>query len=278
MISLSTGSLYHLPLPSILALAEVAGFDGVELVLGPQTWRRGAAQAVALAQERGLAVPVVHQTLVPLIGGAPAQRLTAAVRAGLAAGCACVVVHPPAVRGWEHPQARRWLAALDEAARDLRGTGTRIALENPGYSAREAGERILGRLPDLAAFCDERDLDVTFDVCHAAIQGLDVLQSLRALQPRVRNVHLSNLLAKAPVLDLPYVRPLFVEHRLPGDGVIPMDDFVKALADDGYAGSITCEVSPMALGAWSPSRLRDALTGLAGYVRSRQAEGAVCAV
>ena len=58
-------------------------------------------------------------------------------------------------------QAQRWLATLDEASQQLDGSGVRIALENSGYPPHEAGRRILGQLPDLLAFAEQQDLDLS---------------------------------------------------------------------------------------------------------------------
>ncbi len=276
MISLSTGSLYHLPVARVLAMAAEAGFDGVELVAGPETWARGAARAATLARRQGLEVLTVHQALTPIVGGDAARRLDGAVTAALQVGCPHLVIHPPFVSSWGAPVAQRWLASLERGSRRLDGSGTRIALENSGYTPREAQERILASLPELMGFCIEHDLDVTYDVCHAAIQELDVLEAYRSLRPRMRNVHLSNLLATEPLLDLPYVRPLFTEHRLPHDGSIPLDAFLARLAADGYFGPVTSEISPVALQAWSPARLRRSLAGIVAYVRDRQMYPAPC--
>ncbi|NLD42813.1 MAG: sugar phosphate isomerase/epimerase [Chloroflexi bacterium] len=270
MISLSTASLYHLPLARALALAAEAGFDGLELVTGPETWLRGAGRVVRLARRHGLQVYTVHQALTPIVGGGPAERLRDALDAAFEVGCSHLVIHPPTVDAWEHPAAQRWLATLDEASQQLDGSGVRIALENSGYPPHEAGRRILGQLPDLLAFAEQHDLDITFDACHAAIQRLDLLEAYALLRPRVANVHLSNLSPDEPLLDLPYMRPLLTEHRMPEDGVMPLDEFTTLLAADGYAGPVTYEVSPIALRAWSPAGLRRALAALVDYLRVRR--------
>ena len=270
MISLSTASLYHLPHARVFALAAEAGFDGVELVVGPETWARGVRHVAGLAQRHRLPVLTVHQALMPMVGGGPAERLRDAVGTALDLGCPHLVIHPPMVRQWEHPTAQRWLHGLHEARQRMDGSGARLAVENSGYQPREASQRILGLLPDLLAFAERHDLDVTFDACHAAIQGVDLLGAYTLLRPRVANVHLSNLSDREPMINLPYVRPLMTEHRMPEDGVLPLGQLVARLTADGYAGPVTYEISPIALRAWSSAGLRGALARLVSYLRARQ--------
>ncbi len=271
MISISTASLYHVPLRTVFRLAAEAGFDGVELVTGPETWLLGARRVAALSREYRLPVFTVHQTLAPLIGGSAARRLGDAVATAAAVGGRHVVIHPPDVA--RHEEAEPWLRALD-AARD-RGAadGVRLAIENSGFAPHEAGRHYLGELEDLVAFAEGRDLDVTLDTCHVAMRGLNLATSYAVMRPRLANIHLSNLSPNGPPLSFPYAGPLLTEHRVPEDGLLDLAPFVRRLAADGYQGPLTYEISPLALRFWSPTRLRQRLVSLVAFVGRHWPQG-----
>lgn len=269
MISLSTASLYHLPLGSVFALTAEAGFDGVELVTGPEVWLRGAERVARLAERRGQAVFTVHQTLLPWSPrGAGSARMLDAAETALALGARHVVVHAPATAGWTSPVGQRWMEALKSTRALLRGSTTRIALENWGIGPEVRRELVVRRAPVLREFALQHDLDLTFDTCHAGIERLDIIRAFDYLQPRVANVHLSNLSNRAPALDVLLARPLLSEHRMPEDGILPLGEFVSHLVDIGYRHPITYEISPISLRAWSPSELRRRLRECVAFVRA----------
>jgi sugar phosphate isomerase/epimerase len=59
---------------------------------------------------------------------------------------------------------------------------------------------------------------------------------------------------------------------MPGQGVLPLVEFMHTLLAQGYAGVLTLEVSPMALGAWRPSRAGQRLASLVQSMRRLEAE------
>jgi sugar phosphate isomerase/epimerase len=265
-VSISTASLYHLPLHTVFRLAAEAGFDGVEVVPGPEIWLGGLGRVAALSREYHLPALTVHQTLAPLVGGSPARRLREAVGAAIALGARHVVIHPPEAA--DHREPVGWLRALDGARPRAAAHGVRLALENSGYPPEQAGRHYLGEIDELVAFAERRDLDVTLDTCHVAIRGLSLLPAYEALRPRLANIHLSNLSPHDPPLSFPYARPLLTEHRVPEDGVLDLAAFLRRLRADGYGGPLTYEISPLALRFWSPTRLRRRLEGLVAFVRA----------
>ena len=74
-LSFSTATLYHFPLRAAFALAHEAGFEGVELVLGPEVMLRGAAYVRQLSHEYSLAVLSVHPPMIPYPGQNKAARI-----------------------------------------------------------------------------------------------------------------------------------------------------------------------------------------------------------
>ena len=58
----------------------------------------------------------------------------------------------------------------------------------------------------------------------------------------------------------------FKHHQIPGDGDLPLVEFLRRLTADSYEGLITLEISPIALQAWSPSRARENLVRCLDFV------------
>lgn len=256
------------PLATTLRLAAEAGFEAVELVMCPEVWLRGVAPVRRAAERYGLSIPTVHQTLHSFSpsGRGPA-RVIDATRAAVELGIPTVVFHAPAAKRWDDPAAQRWLRAMDAAQHVAAGTGTRLALENPGAYDRHETLGVLSRTADLVACARRYDLDLTFDTCHAGTAGIDLMEAYEAMRERLVNIHLSDLRP----LRLPW-RPSVVDivwahHQLPGHGRLHLAPLVARLGADGYGGSVTAEISFMALAFWRPREAVRRLAGMVSFVR-----------
>ena len=218
LLSLSTACLYGFPLRTTFALTAEAGFEAVELVMGPQVWCRGTRHAASLAQDYGLEIHSVHPTPLGLSpDGRGVGCIRDAVRAGLELGCSCVVVHVPEVRCWADPAAQRWLKVLEDCQGLARESAMRITLENSGVRREPGREAVLGRLPALVSFARERGLGITFDTCHAGSAGLELLPAYDLVRERVLNVHVSDLRRLRHGNDLGLLSVLLAQHRMPGE-------------------------------------------------------------
>jgi sugar phosphate isomerase/epimerase len=69
------------------------------------------------------------------------------------------------------------------------------------------------------------------DTSHAAIAGLDLVESIGVLGHRLRHIHLSDNAGKGWDSHLPL-----------GEGVLPLGGFLDALAAQRYPGSISLEL------------------------------------
>lgn len=269
LVTLSTASVYHLPLRAAFRLAAETGFDGLELAMGPQVWLGGARHVAALCGEYGQKVYSVHQTLMrtsPQGGGA--RRIIDATNMALKLGCPCVVIHGTWARRWAERRAQRWLRTVERCREGLEGSGTRLSLENPGVYSEIDRYAVLGQFPVLMDFARRHDLDVTFDTCHAGTAGLELLDACDQIGDRLVNVHLSDLRPGSLASDVPVLRILLAHHQMPGEGCLQLDDFVSHLAARGYARPVALEVSPIALRAWSRRQLRRRVSQGLDYVRS----------
>lgn len=258
MLLLSTGSLYTRPLRQVFAWAAEAGFEGMELLVDERLETRDLEKVRRYMEESGLPVPVVHMPFhskrTPEWGRGSVERVLATARLAKELGAGLVVLHLPL---WHEHRFASWLREeLPGAEREL---GLTLAVENlpanrwllPGLRIRRwpflFRERrrpsALSRLllpvtrPD-KRFNTAEELatfeHVVFDTCHWAARG-DVFAVWEALKGRVVHIHLANTAGTA-------------EHRLPWDGETDLGRFLRKAKADGYAGHLTAELCPQALG------------------------------
>jgi sugar phosphate isomerase/epimerase len=249
-------------------LAAEAGFDGVELVVSPEVTWRGPQYVRTLARECGLYITGVHQSMMPLHIFGSSQRMFSATQCALELGCPIVVIHDAGVTDWDDPAADRWLRQLDRCQRLTEGSGTQIALENPGWYRETGRQNVLANPDALRRFAEQRGLALTLDTCHVGTAGQDLLAAHEILADRIINVHLSDYVPLRRLPALKWVRTLFAHHQVPGDGELPLVEFLEQLVADGYEGPLTLEISVAALRVWSGQAVRRELDRAASYVRS----------
>ncbi len=269
-LSFSTGTLYHLPLRTTFSLAHGAGFQGVELVLGPEVVLRGAAYVRRLSQEYSLPVLSVHPPIVPY----PGRRRVVGMLPRLLplaeqVGCDLVVLHTPKTTA---PDAVPWIE-FRKLMSQLRSDGeTRISLENGAIFRQSDADYVLHDVRRLRTFADRYDLPLTFDTSHAGTTGYGLLDAYAICADRVVNVHFSDLVQRRIFLDWPMLHTFFLHHQMPGDGILPLTEFMRRLLRSGYSGIFTLEVSPTAVRAWSLSGIREGLSRAVEYMRQMEKE------
>lgn len=268
MLSLSTACLPMYPLDAELRLAAEAGYEAIELVMCPEVWFWGTARVRRMAERYGLTIPTVHQSLFSFSPtGRGTARLIDATRAAVELGVPVVVFHAPAARRWDEPAAQCWLRTVNAAQELTVGTGTRLSLENPGAYHQSKVLGVVSRLSDLVACAYRHDLDLTFDTCHAGTAGIDLLEAYDAMRERLVNVHFSDLRPLRLPWHPSWVDILWAHHQLPGDGLLDLAPLVARLRADQYQGSLTAEISFMALAFWSPREAMRRLGRLVSFQR-----------
>lgn len=237
---LSTGSLFHLPLPEIAGIAQAAGFAGLDLVMGSPKIAPGTAvtEAHSLCPVRVVHAPFRNWSAWG--GHMDAWRAAVALAASLRCpannNAVHVTLHPPAGTLRDAIQTR-WFARAENLPRLLGApAGVTLSLENLPWAAGAGG--LFGRDPldGLIAECQSKDLGLTLDVCHLGVSGRDVLESLAripcdASSCLIRHVHFSDAQG-------------FTEHLLPGAGELPLGPFLSRLGGLGYAGTVSLELDP----------------------------------
>lgn len=258
-MSFSTGSLYTYPLATTFALAQQVGLRDVELVLGPESLWRGAAATGRLAAAYGLAIRSVHPPVLPLPGWTdPATVLQRLL--GYAVELfptPLVVLHAPRLRRIaETAMGRRFLEALAAWRAGPSASRVPIALETPGlFSAADRALELFD-VAALAAFAAREGLATTLDTAHVGSLPCNPLDAYALLRDGLANIHLSDLRPVPGFLDISVLQSYIKHHQLPGEGVLPLAALLQALRRDGYAGLLTLELSPLALGFWSRAHVR----------------------
>lgn len=254
-LDLSTACLAPLTLPHVAQVAAQAGYHGLELVLGPDYLVRGPAWMRRTVASLALPVVTVHQPLYHLARWSdPATLVNDTVSLAVDLGAEAAVFHSPWAASWAEDKASAWQRAL-LAARDTAATSnTRLTVENLGDHRGMPPHTVLSNLADLAAFCRQHDLGLTYDTCHAGTLYADLAAELAQVADVLTNVHLSDCrhglwLGKMPVVDV-----ISANHQLPGDGELDLAGALAALVRQGYRGPVTFEVSPFAARSWRPAR------------------------
>jgi sugar phosphate isomerase/epimerase len=182
-----------------------------------------------LAQANGLRVVAIHAPFLLVTrsvwGTDPVGKLDRAIELAEEVGAPLVVAHPP--YRWQTGY-RRWLR--EELPTLSERTGVRVAVENM-FPLRVRGRRVasfhsIRTLEDLEGF-----EHVVLDTSHAAVAGLDLLETLARLRGRIAHVHLSDNAGRGWDSHLPV-----------GEGVLPLGPFLDALAAEGFSGAVSLEI------------------------------------
>ena len=271
--SLSTACLYVYPLDWTFAIAQRAGFDGVELVISPEVEWRGGASVRRLAEKYALQIFSVHPPLIQFPGWRGSfvsivPFLERALRVTQDTAAPILVVHMPRAFDVSVGVGREFVDGIVAVQGRLEGTGTRLSVENRARFTARSNGLILSSPQDLRAFADAHNFPMTLDTTHIGSWDLDLLEAYATFRGRLSNVHLSDLRdVSARVERLPRLHSYVKQHQLPGAGKMPLVELLRALARDAYAGPITLELSPTALSIWNPRAAERKLKQAVKFIR-----------
>ena len=267
-LSLSTGSLVPLPWWRFLAHLRRAGFNGVEWVIGPELLWQRPEEVGETVRRAGLAVFSVHPPFAKVGRWAnEGEALARQVRLAAAVGAPLTLIHPPQDADWRAPGAQRWRRGLEAGLALARRLGVQVAIETAGRRWRGDARRLLLDPRELAAFVEEWDLGVVLDVTHVGSLDPTLASAEVLLGPRLLGIHLSDM-AREPSDRVRRALGRFATtHRLPGEGILPLRGLLRRVAEMGFAGPITVEVSPVYFAVWRPWHLERTLRDVAAAVR-----------
>ena len=269
IVSLSTGSLYFYALRQIFAVARDTGFEGLELVLGPEVTLRGVDYVCRLSQEYALPILAIHPP--PMIPGTRRREhhrlLPEMIPLARAFDSRFLIIHAPKASSMDDRLGQEYAAAVKSCVQELSDLSLRLCVENQAvFRPRDRGYALCTPA-SLRQFADEHDLVVTLDTAHAASFPYDLLEAYETLRDRLVNVHLSDFRGDLAIPHWFNMHSFFKHHQLPGDGDLPLREFLHRLRADRYEGLVTVEVSPFALEAWRSGRARAYLARCLDFVR-----------
>ncbi|MBW4054600.1 MAG: sugar phosphate isomerase/epimerase [Proteobacteria bacterium] len=234
ILSLSTGSLFTLPLQRVFELAAESGFDGVELIINQDFQHVNPGKLVCSLQEI-TTIHSIHAPFMELDGwGGPIASLKRSI--ALAAECNIPLVnfHPPSWMGLEI-RFWRWLYSVQDYQKELGQDGkVAIAMENMPWTGNwKINPNILSNMQRMVDFIRDHNLYMTFDCTHIGSGKTDFITDFFTCHDsgRILNIHFS---------DYGHGR----EHLLPGHGILPLTRFLNHLRNTKYQSTVTLELDP----------------------------------
>lgn len=228
-ILLSAGCLFHLPLKLIARIGRDAGFAGMELIMNSPklTPEAGLEKVNDVLPIRSIHAP--FRDWAAWGGHLNSWKATTALANSLPEADH-ITMHPPGSRLANMIQ-NRWFEKAYDLPLLLDAMGRiRFSLENMPWAegspfARDPLERLMAQ-------CRDKNVGLTFDVCHMGVSGRDVLHAIDKVDDKLLyNVHYSDAVG-------------YTEHLTPGAGALPLDKFLRRLGKRGYDRYITLELEP----------------------------------
>jgi sugar phosphate isomerase/epimerase len=224
----SSAAFFARPLADTCRLVADAGYTGIEVMVTRDPASQDPHRMTRVAADHGLALGAIHAPCLLVTrriwGPDPVGTIDRAVEVARTAEVPVVVMHPP--YRWQL-RYRRWLE--DTLPEVEERTGITVAIENM-FPVR-MGQRGV-------TLHSNQDLDelegiphLVLDTSHAAVARHDLVRVRQRFGERLRHVHLSDNLGRG-----------WDNHLPPGDGVLPIDDFLDDLGEHGYAGNVSLEV------------------------------------
>lgn len=87
----------------------------------------------------------------------------------------------------------------------------------------------LGRFEELYEFVSDNNINLTFDTTHCGFSKTSILETFKKFKNFIKNIHLSDF-------------DNGVEHKVLGEGTLPLKDFIIQLKKEDYDGIITIEL------------------------------------
>jgi len=225
----STAAFFTRPLREAFRHIAEAGYAGVEVMVTKDPTTQEAHLLAPLAREHGLSIDAIHAPFLLMtrrvFGTEPVEKIYRSVHLAEDVGAPLVVIHPP--YRWQS-RFRRW---VDESLQEFsERTGVTVAVENM-FPVRLRGERGVTFHAKQEIEELERMHRAVLDTSHAAVAGLDLLDTYHRLRGNLAHVHLSNNAGKG------------WDSHLPVDqGVLPLQDLLEAVSSDGFTGAVSLEL------------------------------------
>jgi sugar phosphate isomerase/epimerase len=243
-LACSTAAFFSRPLRDAFAAIADVGFETIGVVVTRDPATQDPARLRELSAAHGVAIRAIHAPFLLMTrrvwGTDPVGKIYRAIELAERAEVPLVVVHPP--YRWQAAY-RRWVD--EHLPRLSEHTGVRVGVENM-FPVTLGKRGVAFHAHDVLNDLD-RFPHVVLDTSHAAVAGLDLLETYAALRDRLVHVHLSNNAGRG-----------WDSHASVGTGVLPLGDLLDALASDAFAGTISLELD-LRSALDDPARLREIL-------------------
>ena len=230
-ILLSAGCLFHLPLKLIARIGRDAGFTGMELIMNsPKLNPEAGLEIISeLLPIRSLHAP--FRDWADWGGHLGSWKATTALANSLP-HADHITMHPPGSKLSNMIQ-NRWFEKAYDLPLLLDAMGRiQFSLENMPWA--EGSPFSKDPLERLMEQCRDKNVGLTFDVCHMGVSGRNVMEAIEKVPlDLLYNVHFSDAVG-------------FTEHLTPGAGALPLAAFLEHLGRRGYARYVTLELEPSA--------------------------------
>ncbi len=243
---LSTGCFFKDPIEKSFYIADACGFDGVELILNDIYYLVDAKEKV-LEFSKICPVKAFHAPFLVNSAKEKIVSLEVSVKLAEETGVEVVVFHPPMRWFWD-VSFRRWFSNSGPPSSQK----VRLCIENMPFVKIAFFKFSLFCYADFVKLKEmalKKGIDIAFDTTHCGTSGWDLREAFEMLGgvERVAHVHFS---------DFKMEKGEFLEHVFPGEGDLDMFGFLSYLADKGYNGAVTLEVSPKWLPEKDPDRIK----------------------
>jgi sugar phosphate isomerase/epimerase len=256
-ISLSSGSLFTLPLKESFEMAVEAGFDGLELIINQDFQRVNPVKVVRSLQEIA-PINSIHAPFMLLDGwGGPMQSLFHSVELAAETDIPLVNFHPPSWKAFEIA-FWRWFYRIRDFQKEVGLNGQVIVtVENmPCVGRYKINPNILSATREMISFIHEHNLYLTFDTTHMGSGKANFINDFYMFYEsgRIRNIHFS---------DYGFGK----EHLIPGHGYLPLTRFLNHLKNTDYKGTVTLEIDPREFPGKNKKVILESLKELITYMR-----------
>jgi len=259
------------------ALAAAVGYPGLDLTLAEVRAAGGPAAVRALLARYGVAPATIGGVFTARLTD-PAAEFEAALAAVTpnareAAALGALPTGTVLPGRVDEPREHLWPVVVERLRRldaALDGTGVRLGVEFIGVRTLrlERPHPFVQSMAEANQLLDEagvRHVGLTLDSYHWYAAG-DTLETIRQTPPeRIVILHVND--AKA----LPRDQLLDQDRLVPGEGVIPLVDWLRAIGDTGFEGFLAMEVLGPRLAGLTPEE--SARLGLEAMARLLAAAG-----
>ncbi len=269
-LQFSSASFHRLPLRASFALARDLGMGGLEVALTPAIVRHGPAGLLHLSERFGVAVRSLD--LTPCYRTLGEEGVLGQIAAFTAALTDCLVVALPAPTADEPGGVSGYLQLLRGCHEAFGGEVEITVINASGGGIAAPGP--LDNFLQLRRIVEEWEFGYTYDTSHAGSAGWVITEPLPRMGKRLHNVHLSDF-RHLPAYGQALVAPLLPQqvqpwqlHRPPGDGVLPLRAFLRALRRREYQGLVTLDLRAEGLRAWWSPAVRALVAGSVGFCQA----------